>query len=319
MRHATRRSGLALRWIGAVLATAILAGGGWAEDVTEHPVWLKAVEWHRRLELTDRPLSEATRAELVAAFVGIKRTHDEYFATAERFTPELKEHADDLAAYEADVARYAAGVGSIRTEEELARYKRWQETLSAWKGRIDRRAADINRRIAAHNKKVEAWANDEVQPFSLRVEAAIGDPSDFVLTVLRQYQSGKCTSGYLAVNGTIACYTLERPWKDNQENISSIPAGRYRAFLRYDKSDHWRLQLEGVPNKRTGVQIHIGNTVDDTQGCILVGTGLGPDLCTLTGSADAYRDLKKRFYGSATPKLTPDREIIVVIKDGSVR
>lgn len=318
MRHWAGRAGKTLRWISAALVLSILAGPGWAEEVTEHPMWLKAVEWHQRLERAEKPLDDSTRAELDEAFRGLKRTHDDYFAQAERFTPELKRHADDVAAYEADLARYTAGVGNIKTEAELRRYQQWQERLAAWKTRIDGRAADVNRRIDAHNRKVEEWVADEVQPYSTRVETAIGDPSEFVLTVLRQYQSARCTSGYLAVNGAIICYTLERPWKNNQQNISSIPAGRYRAFLRYDKGDHWRIQLDGVPG-RTGVQIHVGNAVDDTQGCILVGTGLGSDLCTLTGSANAYSELKKRFYGSATPKLTPDREIFVVVKDGSVR
>src|SRR5262245_61624748 len=63
---------------------------------------------------------------------------------------------------------------------------------------------------------------------------------EFKLTVYRQYPGKKCTSGYLEVDGTIVSYTLERPWADNQQNISSIPSGTYHAHLRYDHSDNWR-------------------------------------------------------------------------------
>jgi hypothetical protein len=138
---------------------------------------------------------------------------------------------------------------------------------------------------------------------------------DFKLTVFRQYSSSTCTSGYLAVNGTIKCYTLERPWKDNMQNVSSIPAGTYAANLRYDHSDHWRVELVGVPG-RTNVQIHIGNQPDQTLGCILVGQKLDLDLCSLEDSAKALRDIKNAFYGTDSPVATPDKKISVQIVDG---
>jgi len=136
---------------------------------------------------------------------------------------------------------------------------------------------------------------------------------DFKVTIYRQYPNNKCTSGYLAVNDKIICYTLERPWIDNLQNISSIPAGTYKGFLRYDKGDRWRIELEGVPD-RTNVQIHIGNQPDETKGCILVGKKLGSDLCSLQESAAAYKLLKTAFYGSENPSSTPDKTITVTIQ-----
>jgi uncharacterized protein DUF5675 len=129
---------------------------------------------------------------------------------------------------------------------------------------------------------------------------------DFRVTVYRQYPGLGCTSGYLAVNDDIISYTLERPWTDNQQNISSIPAGNYDAKLRYDHSDHWRIELIDVPG-RTNVQIHVGNQPDQTIGCILVGKRLGADLCSLQDSASAYADLKTAFYGNSNPTSTPTR------------
>jgi Family of unknown function (DUF5675) len=135
---------------------------------------------------------------------------------------------------------------------------------------------------------------------------------DFKLTVYRQYPDKKCTSGYFAVNDTITSYSLERPWVDNLQNISSIPAGTYKGSLRYDHTDHWRIELVGVPG-RTNVQIHIGNQPDQTKGCILIGKKLGSDLCSLEDSAAAYKALKKAFYGSDNPTSTPDKNISVKI------
>ena len=79
------------------------------------------------------------------------------------------------------------------------------------------------------------------------VSAALAD--DFTLTIARKYSDANCTSGYLAVNGTIQAYTLERPWAGNAPLLSSIPVGTYNGILRYDHSDQWRIELQGVPGR----------------------------------------------------------------------
>lgn len=158
---------------------------------------------------------------------------------------------------------------------------------------------------------------DAKQSFASEVSANQTSAEDFKVTIFREYPDHKCTSGYLAVNDNIICYTLEKPWKDNQKNISSIPAGSYDGILRYDHSDHWRIELLNVPGNRTHIQIHVGNTVADVSGCILVGDKLGPDLCTIVGgtSKPAYNKLKSAFYGTDNPTSTPDKNISVEIKD----
>jgi len=157
---------------------------------------------------------------------------------------------------------------------------------------------------------------DAKKSFANEVSANQTSAEDFKVTIFREYPDHKCTSGYLAVNDNIICYTLEKPWRDNQQNISSIPADTYNGILRYDHNDHWRIELLDVPG-RTHIQIHIGNTVDDISGCILVGDRLGPDLCTIVGgtSTPAYSKLKSAFYGTDNPTSTPDKNISVEIKD----
>lgn len=139
---------------------------------------------------------------------------------------------------------------------------------------------------------------------------------DFKITILRQYKGTDCTSGYLLVGDKVKMHALELPWQNNAPFISSIPAGTYGGTLRYDHADHWRIELN-VPN-RPLVQIHVGNTPANTQGCILVGEELvDKNLCAIKGgtSKPAYEKLRTEFYGSANPVATPNKTISVTIKD----
>jgi len=141
---------------------------------------------------------------------------------------------------------------------------------------------------------------------------ALGQQSDFKLTIARKYRDAYCTSGYLAVNDKIIAYTLEKPWLGNAPLISSIPDGTYGGILRYDHADKWRIELTGVPG-RTHVQIHTGNTPDNSEGCILVGLKLGGDMCSVVDSRAAYAALRTAFYGTRDPVATPDKTIMVSV------
>ena len=77
------------------------------------------------------------------------------------------------------------------------------------------------------------------------------------------------------------CDTLEPTWRDYEHGAykvkghSAIPEGRYAVVISYSpKFKAWLPILLGGPefNKQwQGIRIHAGNTVKDTQGCILVG------------------------------------------------
>lgn len=137
------------------------------------------------------------------------------------------------------------------------------------------------------------------------------------IDIFRQFVNEVCTSGYLAVDGETICHALELPNADNVQYISSIPAGEYDTTLRYDKADHWRLQLKKVPG-RTGVQIHIANEPDELQGCIAVGLSLQDDLCGLIDSDKAYSALKQAIYGPENVSVpAPPFDITVAIHDQS--
>lgn len=89
-------------------------------------------------------------------------------------------------------------------------------------------------------------------------------------------------------DGNRLCYTLELPWQDNAPDKSCIMPGTYQV-LPNNAEKPWR--LERVPG-RTQVDIHAGNTVADTEGCILVGTALAPPNA-IAHSVDAVNLLKQ--------------------------
>ena len=90
------------------------------------------------------------------------------------------------------------------------------------------------------------------------------------------------TFGVLRVpTANFTCYTVERPWLNNERNVSCVPAGRYglrkTMFYRGTDSttdDYEVYQLLNVPG-RSLIKIHRGNTMLDVKGCIALGAHLG--------------------------------------------
>lgn len=98
------------------------------------------------------------------------------------------------------------------------------------------------------------------------------------LTLVRYSDDGKRTRGVLFYKGNLV-HTLEEPWKNNLKGQSCIPVGVYKIVphgweenttLRQKKC--W--EITSVPG-RGAILIHSGNTVDDIEGCILVGFTTG--------------------------------------------
>ena len=65
------------------------------------------------------------------------------------------------------------------------------------------------------------------------------------------------------------CLTLELPWHDNKTDISCIPNGDYTVEYKDGK-----YHVYGVDGRKY-IEMHSGNTVDDTHGCILFGESVG--------------------------------------------
>lgn len=97
-----------------------------------------------------------------------------------------------------------------------------------------------------------------------------------LFTLQRLDYTERATFGYITdAEGREIAKTLELPWRANQRNTSCIPPGRYRCELYKSPKRGYRLyKLLSVPG-RTAIEIHIGNTTKDTEGCILVGERFG--------------------------------------------
>jgi hypothetical protein len=105
------------------------------------------------------------------------------------------------------------------------------------------------------------------------------------------------TIGVLQLFGKVLCYTLELPWKDNKQNISCIPTGKYKCIVaKYKGKDRWLIQ--NVPN-RDGIFIHEGNVHSEIKGCVLIGSGIGylNDDRAVLGSANAMHEFMLKTKG----------------------
>ena len=67
-----------------------------------------------------------------------------------------------------------------------------------------------------------------------------------------------------------SCVSLELPDKDNERQISRIPAGDYEVKKRSSQKFGEHFHVTGVPG-RDFILIHVGNFYKQTHGCILLG------------------------------------------------
>lgn len=95
-----------------------------------------------------------------------------------------------------------------------------------------------------------------------------------ILLLREKHQLPDATLGVMYWDDDAICCTLELPWKNNQKKISCIPPGKYRVSRYLSPSKGEVFLLHDVPD-RSMIEIHVGNTVDDIEGCILVGRVFG--------------------------------------------
>ena len=101
------------------------------------------------------------------------------------------------------------------------------------------------------------------------------------LLLVREPSGDKCTHGKLYVNGVFECFTLEdkdRKLESGGEKVygqTAIPRGSYKVIINFSQRFKRDLPLLLNVPQFTGVRIHAGNTAEDTEGCVLVGSSRG--------------------------------------------
>jgi len=132
------------------------------------------------------------------------------------------------------------------------------------------------------------------------------------------------------------CATLERPFLlgDNgltKVNESCVPTGTYKfdIVMRHKGQSNAYLvpELQAVPG-RSRIQIHIGNWIKDSLGCILVGTEMsssGGDCAMILSSGLAFRRLMALTDEEGVPPPTinprtnPFQKSEIIIQDTAIQ
>lgn len=145
---------------------------------------------------------------------------------------------------------------------------------------------------------------------------------------LKRYsENDESTLGLIFIDGEFFVYSLEDEGREKKVmHETRIPAGTYKLVLvtsgnhdaRYSKMfpeiHKGMLLLQDVPGF-TGILIHIGNTDDDTSGCILVGNTVNNNKIApgyLGDSKEAY----KRFYFKVAKAISDAiEEVKITIED----
>ena len=95
--------------------------------------------------------------------------------------------------------------------------------------------------------------------------------------------------------------TLEDPWNGNETDISCIRPGRYICRKRHSPRHGDTYEVTNVEG-RTHILFHVGNTEENTKGCILVGEEfgyLGGDPAIIN-SGKGYREFMRKLFEHPT-------------------
>ena len=123
------------------------------------------------------------------------------------------------------------------------------------------------------------------------------------IKLVRKFLGDNFTEGKLFINNGFECYTVED--KDRKlekvgaegkvQNKTCIPRGKYRVVISYSNRFKKNLiEVLGVPFFR-GIRIHSGNSSEDTEGCIIVGSDNKRDDDNWVGASRiAYDKLHKK-------------------------
>lgn len=144
------------------------------------------------------------------------------------------------------------------------------------------------------------------------------------IKIQRALESKGATIGVMSTSWDDAFVTLEDAnRKEKIKGETRIPAGKYEIKFREVLSGKtksyrskyewftWHLELQDVPGFKY-IYIHVGNTIKDTDGCILVGRTYDSfSKDKIYNSVVAF----KRLYEAVSKKLEEDEKVFIQIID----
>lgn len=119
------------------------------------------------------------------------------------------------------------------------------------------------------------------------------------LKIKRSYKANHPTIGEAELIDQKNCQlmgfvTLELPWLLNQNEVSCIPEGTYKAIKHISPTFGETLWIQSV-HGRSEILIHVGNYMKNTRGCILPGSRKadidGDGFMDVTSSGDTLKAL----------------------------
>lgn len=133
-----------------------------------------------------------------------------------------------------------------------------------------------------------------------------------LITVDRFTSNEEATGSIVSVDGWFQCFGLEDEHRTEKVwGETRIPAGVYKVGVRTEGGFHNRystrfsdmhrgmLQVLNVPGFEH-ILIHVGNTDDDTAGCLLVGSGIEcSSSIVLRNSTSAYKRMYRKVIDAA--------------------
>ena len=127
-----------------------------------------------------------------------------------------------------------------------------------------------------------------------------------IIEIVRLEESEKDgTFGMLRIGKALFCATLEPPDRFNAVGTSCIPAQQYFCD-RYSSAKFLNTFIvRNVPG-RSGILFHAGNTVKNTQGCILLGETIAKlrGDCGIKNSGATFADFMSEMNGYKSFHLT---------------
>jgi hypothetical protein len=144
------------------------------------------------------------------------------------------------------------------------------------------------------------------------------------IDIIRTQFGKDATNGLLFINGVFECYTLEDQYQDKKVyGETCIPEGSYDVVLRKEGGFHTRyakkysfhkgmLWIKDVPQFEW-ILFHLGNTDENTAGCILVGDTQQDLDVSKDGFIGSSGNAYKKFYPKVADVLENGESVRVNI------